>query len=394
MSNEILLRVENVSKKFCRDLKRSLWYGVNDIAAELIGRDGHNPELRPDEFWALKDVSFDLRRGEILGLIGRNGAGKSTLLKILDGLIKPTSGKVIVTGMTRGLIELNAGVNPILTGRENIYVNAAVLGVSKSQVNKIIDEIIDFSELSEFIDTPVQYYSSGMKIRLGFSLVVSIRKPDFLILDEVLAVGDAAFRSKCYNKIGKLTKDSAVIFVSHYMDTIACICDRCLLLEKGYMAHLGNLEDGVRKYLKTDGSEDDDSFEKTDHPVKSAKFEWNNLDIKYGDTIELTATIETYQAMPDVRFQIPFYDNQSVVIAEWVSKRTKKRIDLKKGSNSLQVLLGPIYLKRGTYKIAIVMADSGGIGFPVWSYKKYSLNVDGPLAGAYAYQISASISEE
>jgi lipopolysaccharide transport system ATP-binding protein len=391
MSDEVLVKVENVSKKFCRDLKKSLKYGVQDIARELFGRSGANPDLRPGEFWALKDISLKIKRGETLGLIGRNGAGKSTLLKILNGLIRPDSGKVVIKGRTGGLIELNAGMNPILTGRENIYINAAVLGVSKTRVSQIMDEIIDFSGLGEFIDSPVQYYSSGMKVRLGFALATAIQKPDFLILDEVLAVGDAHFRSKCYNQVGQLAKRSAVIFVSHNMNNIARICDHCLLLEKGHVAHSGDVAEGIKKYLASNKNANGDSFKRIEYPVKSASFRWSKLDIEYGQTIDLIATIETYEAMPDIRVQIPFYNNQSVVAAEWVSKASGTRIDLNRGSNTLRIQLGPLHLKRGIYEIAFVLADSGGIGFPVWSYKQYSIRVNGPLIGAYAYQIPAVI---
>ena len=183
--NDVIVDVSNVAIKFCRDLKKSLFYGVKDIANDLIGRSSENDGLRSEEFWALKDISFDLKRGERLGLIGLNGSGKSTLLKILHGLIKPSKGKANIRGITGGLIELNAGMNPILTGRENIYVNASIFGVTKKNTDKLIDKVIDFSELHEFIDTPVQYYSSGMRVRLGFALATTILKPDFLILDEV-----------------------------------------------------------------------------------------------------------------------------------------------------------------------------------------------------------------
>ena len=145
MSDEVLVRAANVSKKFCRILKRSLWYGAQDIAAELLPRNAATDQLRPGEFWALKDICFELRRGTCLGLIGPNGAGKSTLLRLLSGLMKPTSGHITVARNTGALIELNSGINPILTGRENIYVNASVLGISKKHVDRIIDEVIALS---------------------------------------------------------------------------------------------------------------------------------------------------------------------------------------------------------------------------------------------------------
>lgn len=233
MSNsEILIRVENVSKKFCRRLKQALWYGMKDLTSELLGRSNSHNELRKDEFWAVDDVSFELKRGECLGLIGRNGAGKSTLLKMLNGLIKPDKGRISVRGHVGALIELGAGFNPILTGRENIYVNAAVLGITKETVDKKLDSIIEFAEIEDFIDTPVQYYSSGMRVRLGFAVAAHMG-PDVLLIDEVLAVGDIGFVMKCLNAIDRMMSNAAVIFVSHNIPFVSRLCTQLIVLEKG-----------------------------------------------------------------------------------------------------------------------------------------------------------------
>ena len=181
-----LLSVQNVSKRFCRSLKKSLWYGMKDIAGDLLGRSNDDLYLRPDEFLAVDDVSFDVHPGESVALIGRNGAGKSTLLKMVNGLFRPDAGQIKVNGRLAALIELGAGFNPILSGRENIYVNAAVLGMTKRDVDKRLDAIVEFAELASFIDMPLKSYSSGMKVRLGFA-VASQLEPDILLIDEVLA---------------------------------------------------------------------------------------------------------------------------------------------------------------------------------------------------------------
>jgi len=233
MSNEILINVENISKKFCRDLKRSLWYGMQDIAGELLGYYGRNAQLRPDEFWAVNDISFELKRGECLGLIGRNGAGKSTILKMLNGLIKPDKGHIKIKGRVGALIELGAGFNPILTGRENIYVNGAVLGLTKKEVDANITDIIDFAEIEEFIEMPVQNYSSGMKVRLGFAIATQM-EPNVLLIDEILAVGDIPFRMKCYRHILDLKeKGVAIIFVTHNMSDLSRVSDNVLVCSDG-----------------------------------------------------------------------------------------------------------------------------------------------------------------
>jgi len=229
--SEVLIKVENVSKKFCKDLKRSLWYGMTDIARSVMG--GAPAEnLREGEFWAVRDVSFEVRRGECLGLIGHNGAGKSTLLKMLNGLINPDEGRIEMHGKIGALIELGAGFNPILTGRENVYNNGAVLGFSKAEIDQKFDDIVAFAEIEEFIDMPVQNYSSGMKVRLGFA-IASQMEPDILLVDEVLAVGDVGFRIKCYNEIYRMMNKAAVIFVSHSMPQVGKVCTRGILLKDG-----------------------------------------------------------------------------------------------------------------------------------------------------------------
>lgn len=246
--DEPILSVEKVSKKFCRNLKRSLWYGVKDLASEILIRCNGRAELRRDEFWALKDVSFELHQGETLGLIGRNGAGKSTLFKLINGLIKPDTGSIKVQGRVGALIELGMGFNPILTGRENIYVNAAVLGLPKKKVDRRLDEIIDFAEIGDFIDAPVQSYSSGMKVRLGFS-VASHLNPDLLLIDEVLSVGDSSFRERCFNHLNEFRMNGgSVIFVSHNTLAVEAICDRVIVLDHGRTIDIGDPARVIEKY--------------------------------------------------------------------------------------------------------------------------------------------------
>lgn len=249
-----MVRVENVSKKFCRSLKKSLWYGMCDVGREITGREKITG-LRPKEFWALDDISFELRRGEVLGLIGRNGAGKTTLLKILNNLIKPDYGKVSVRGRVGALISLGAGFNPVLTGRENIYVNGAVLGLKKKEIDAKFGEIVDFAELGEFIDTPVQSYSSGMKVRLGFAVATALN-PDILLLDEVLAVGDMGFKIKCLNAVRKIMTDAAVVFVSHSMQFVSQFCTRIMVMEKGiFTCDTLSIAEGIDRYLSQFPSE-------------------------------------------------------------------------------------------------------------------------------------------
>jgi lipopolysaccharide transport system ATP-binding protein len=226
---ETLISVDSISKKFCKNFNKSLWYGVHDIYKTVLGSKSSS-KLRPHEFWALRTISFEVKRGECFALIGQNGAGKSTLLKMLTGIIRPDEGCITMKGKVGALIELGAGFNPLLSGRDNIYTNALILGFSKDEIDKKFNKILEFSELEEFIDMPVQNYSTGMKVRLGFA-VASQMEPDILLIDEVLAVGDAGFRTKCYNEIYRIMKNAAVIFVSHSMNNVSKICTKGLLLQ-------------------------------------------------------------------------------------------------------------------------------------------------------------------
>jgi ABC-type polysaccharide/polyol phosphate transport system ATPase subunit len=267
---EPLVKVDGVSKKFCRNLKRSLWYGVKDLGNELVGRrHGGSGNLRPDEFWALKDVQFEVMPGECIGLIGHNGAGKTTLLRMLNGLIKPDGGRIEMRGRVGALIALGAGFNPVLTGRENIYINAAVHGLTKKQTDAKIDDIVEFAELGEFINAPVQSYSSGMAVRLGFAIAANT-EPDILLLDEVLAVGDVAFQAKCFNAIAQFRRrGTAFILVSHNMHHISRYADQVVYLKKGRIAHIGDSLQGIEKFLA--------DMHQTDRGIESSLTDWSHV---------------------------------------------------------------------------------------------------------------------
>ena len=229
-----IVKIDHVSKKFCRDLKHSLRYGMSDLMRELTAQNGNEGlTLRPHEFLAVDDVSLEVRPGECLALIGCNGAGKSTLLRMLNGLIRPDAGRITIRGRVGALIELGTGFNPILTGRENVYINGAILGLSKSAIDKRFDEIVAFADIADFIDAPVQSYSSGMRVRLGFAVAAHI-EPNLLLVDEVLAVGDIAFRMKCFKRILTLKeRGTAIVLVTHQMPDVSRVCARAILMDQG-----------------------------------------------------------------------------------------------------------------------------------------------------------------
>ena len=251
MSDDVLISVEGVSKKYCRSLKRSMLYGLKDIAHDTFGLHSKSETLRKDEFWSVKDVSFEVKRGECLGIIGPNGAGKSTLLKMLHGIILPDKGNITVRGKVGGLIEVGAGFHPMLTGRENIYINGAILGLTKKEVDSKFERIVEFAEIDDFLDSPVKHYSSGMYMRLGFSVAAHL-DPDVLLVDEVLAVGDVGFRHKCFAHMNYLIESGcAVILVTHAMNDLQRVCKKALVLVNGSLKHNGSVDSAIAVYQQS-----------------------------------------------------------------------------------------------------------------------------------------------
>ena len=314
---EVLVKVEGLSKKFCKNLKTSLWYGVKDLVSNVMGNKEERI-LRPDEFWAVKDISFELRRGECIGLIGHNGAGKSTLLKILNGLINPDEGTVTIKGRVGALIELGAGFNPILSGRENIYNNGAILGFTKKEITAKIEEIIDFAEIREFIDMPVQNYSSGMKVRLGFAVAAQM-EPDVLIIDEVLAVGDLGFILKCFKQIDQLLPRTAVVFVSHSMPMVARVSSQILLMEKGEAEYLGtDVPKGINAYYGKFTTSDSNVLFDDGHAIL-IKYSMRSLtseSITRGDDIAIDIEIELVKPLTQAPIlYIEFRDKEQRPVA-------------------------------------------------------------------------------
>ena len=247
---ETMLRIDGVSKRFRRgELVDSLRDAVPALVSRLVGRSSSGSK-KPQEFWALRDISFSVGRGEVLGIIGHNGAGKSTILKLLSGLMKPTSGTIDVNGSLSALIEVGAGFHPDLTGRENIYLNGAILGLSRGEVRRKFDQIVEFSGLSEFLDTPVKRYSTGMYARLGFSVAAHVDS-EILLCDEVLSVGDYLFRKRCMDRMQEIVDSgSAVIFVSHDLDAISRFCTRAILLDRGRIVTRGTPKDVITAYFE------------------------------------------------------------------------------------------------------------------------------------------------
>ncbi len=247
--SEIALRMEHVYKKF---RKGEVYNSLRDLIPTLPGRMFRQQELSArdkQEFWALQDVSFEVPHGQALGIIGRNGAGKSTILKILARIMKPTKGRMVVNGRLAAIIEITAGFHPDLTGRENIFLNGTILGMTKREIAGKLDQIIAFSGLEEFIDTPIKRYSSGMYARLGFSVAAHV-DPEVLIVDEVLSVGDFAFQQRCVDRMRSILKGgTTVLFVSHNLKTVTELCQHAMLLDRGKVVSIGPTDSVVQRYL-------------------------------------------------------------------------------------------------------------------------------------------------
>lgn len=265
MSNDIILKVENLSKQYRlgvvgtgtigHDLNR-FWHkirGKEDPYLKIGAVNDRSATASSEYVWALQDINFEVKRGEILGIIGKNGAGKSTLLKILSRVTAPTTGSIKTRGRIASLLEVGTGMHPELTGRENVYLNGAILGMTKAEIASKIDDIIEFSGCEMYIDTPVKRYSSGMRVRLGFA-VAAFLEPDILVVDEVLAVGDAEFQKKAIGKMQDISNTSGrtVLFVSHNMAAVQDLCTRCVVLENGYSTFNGDTKLAVNTYLKFD----------------------------------------------------------------------------------------------------------------------------------------------
>ena len=246
--NEVVISIRNVSKTFCKNLKRSMLYGMFDLCANFFGIKQDTAYLRQDEFWACENIEFDVRKKEILGIIGPNGSGKSTLLRLITGIFPPDRGSILIRGKVGALIALGAGFHPHMTGLENIYLNGTILGMTRKELDYKIDNIIDLAEIGDFVDAPVSTYSSGMKVRLGFSIAVNIIS-DILLVDEVLSVGDAAFRQRTSNNLVKFKeKGGTIILISHNMVVMEKLCDRIIRIEKGRIVEIGEPVKIIQKY--------------------------------------------------------------------------------------------------------------------------------------------------
>ena len=366
------VQFDNVSKKYRLGMTRSsLPNLLVEFSKSVMNRGRQNEARRNLIHWAVKNVNFDMRAGESMALIGPNGAGKTTILKLLAQITKPTTGNIKVNGKLSALIELGAGFHPDLSGRENIYLNGVILGLKREEIRNLYDEIVEFSELEHFMETPLKRYSSGMAVRLGFAVAASI-KPDILLVDEVLAVGDASFRLKCVQRIEKLLQHgTSLIFVSHNMDLVKAVCEKSIYLDHGQAIYFGNTNEAVDIYNRALNERRIQQFSASEGSQDTSKGFVEITEVKIvGQNDTPNASLTTTQpARIDINYIS--YDDiaDSVIVLRIIrtdgiscsvlySNLDNVHFSIKKGAGNISVRLEPLQLFPGVYYVAATLKSA------------------------------------
>ncbi len=374
--SDVAVDVKGVSKRF------RLAHGRYNSLKERVIHGGRTPT---EDFWALRDVALQVREGETVGILGRNGSGKSTLLKCICGVLQPTSGEVVVRGKLAGLLELGAGFQQDLTGRENIYLNGSLLGMSKKEVDRVFDAIVDFSELEAFIDGAVKFYSSGMYVRLGFAVAVNV-DPDILVIDEVLAVGDERFQRKCIDRVKAFQKEGrTILLVTHSPDQVRAICDRAIVLSHGNVVsealpgeavrifREGLLEEGGTLVV-TEEQPDESPIEvmlgpDSDHPVRITYASHSyprSEEVAYlstGDALTIGVGYHASIATEDVVFSLELRDMDGTCIMRTDTDILGERFDLPVGPGLVNFYIEEIPLLDGKFSFSVGVLSKGGVLF-------------------------------
>jgi lipopolysaccharide transport system ATP-binding protein len=373
--SDVAIKVEGLGKKYLLHHQaggRHRYVALRDVLADkfkrLIPRNPQsairNPKL--EEFWALKEVSFEIKQGEAVGIIGRNGAGKSTLLKLLSRITEPTKGRIEIDGRVASLLEVGTGFHPELTGRENIFLNGAILGMHRAEIKKKFDEIVAFAEVEKFLDTPVKHFSSGMYMRLAFAVAAHL-EPKILIVDEVLAVGDAAFQKKCLGKMGEVAQGGrTILFVSHNMEAVLRLCQRGILLHQGGIAYIGDVKSAIAHY--TGGiSNQPEEIDLTKRPRKGIlrqriqfvkvrlgsapdRKAWH---IPFGTHLAFEIEVRSNGVMPFAEIGVSVFTTAGLEIISTLSSNAMEDNSFGLGDHKLFVDLGALYLLPGSYRISL-----------------------------------------
>ena len=386
--SENAIVVENLSKRYLIG-HRSSSGGVYKYTAlrDEIGREIRNFTRKAvdvfrgrqivqgdeiEEFWALKDVSFNVKQGQAIAIIGRNGAGKSTLLKILSRITEPTEGRVSLHGRVSSLLEVGTGFHPELTGRENIYLNGAILGMTQREIRKKFDEIVAFAEVEKFLDTPVKHYSSGMYVRLAFAVAAHL-EPEILIVDEVLAVGDAEFQKKCLGKMDEVSRSQGrtVLFVSHNMEAVLKLCSTGVFLESGRVRTVGDVKTIVPAYLRSQSSSPrvvdfvnqtrpGQYVRKVQLVSASPAEEGSTWSIPFGQQLSLDLSIDAGSFVSQVEIVIGVYSTRGLEVATWSNHCNKTELPVRLGINTFRIAFRHMSLLPGQYYLGIALGSGRG----------------------------------
>jgi lipopolysaccharide transport system ATP-binding protein len=375
------IRIENISKKYILRHQaggRSRYVALRDVLAHKAKSlfQKNRPDASREEFWALKDVSFEIKPGEVVGIIGRNGAGKSTLLKLLSRITKPTKGRIEIEGRVASLLEVGTGFHPELTGRENIFLNGAILGMHRVEIKKKFDEIVAFAEVEKFLDTPVKHYSSGMYTRLAFAVAAHL-EPEILIVDEVLSVGDVQFQQKCIGKMQSVSEKEGrtVLFVSHNLQTVQQMCERVVLLKKGMVDYIGTPHVAINAYMNQSAEEHASAVDLANYPRSRERDGARLLSVKFMDEqgqpasrvrwdmslqAEVRFRIERPFSQLDISMAVTHAEGQRVFSESYSDQMPKLRLGC--GEYSVRLSIPLRFFKLESYFFVIGLFDEGRYG--------------------------------
>jgi len=377
---DVALRVENLSKQYRIGKAQARYSTLRDSlmemalspvrrAANLIRGNGSGAADLEETIWALKDVSFEVKKGEVVGIIGRNGAGKTTLLKILSRITEPTEGCVDIFGRVGSLLEVGTGFHPELTGRENIYLNGAILGMKKAEIERKFDEIVAFAEIEKFIDTPVKFYSSGMYVRLAFAVAAHL-EPEILMVDEVLSVGDAAFQKKCLGKMGEVAEEGrTVLFVSHNMAAVDSLCKRIFVLDEGKSIFDGDSNSGIAFYTKENRKSKNNTKLKDyprSSPYRSLINSYRIMDetdndrnlFPIGSTVVIELELYSDECLSDPHISIGVNNSIGVRVFTASTRFQKNQIGVIHGQSRVRCILPYLNLAPDQYLLKVCVGDS------------------------------------
>jgi len=383
MPDDVVIRFENVSKRYKRTFG-GLRHLVQDTADRLLGRTDGNPH-EERYLWALKDVSFEVHREEILGIIGLNGAGKSTILKLATRITHPTTGNIEVNGQVGALIEVGAGFHPELTGQENVFLNASILGMSRQEIEEKYESIVAFAELDGFMDMPVKKYSSGMYVRLGFAVAAHL-EPEIFLIDEVLAVGDVGFQAKCANKIQELReRDTTIVLVSHNMDSVSTLCDRVILLEDGIILSDSNPFASINTYREKVLNQTKLVQGRTSETVNKDVNIINACTLKdsgevasvfnTGDNITVKVEYHAKKRVYKPVFGVAIHRSDGLYVYGPNTRFDDVSVDYIDGSGSFSISYYNVPLLAGNYMISVGIFDQDAIGAYDFHSKLYPFQI-------------------